>query len=33
MIYGEKTKKMSEKPIVLMPEDVQRILGKDAQRT
>lgn len=24
---------MSEKPIVLMPEDVQRILGKDAQRT
>jgi archaeal chaperonin len=24
---------MSEKPVVLMPEDVQRILGKDAQRT
>jgi len=23
---------MTEKPIVLMPEDVQRILGKDAQR-
>ncbi len=23
---------MSDKPIVLMPEDVQRILGKDAQR-
>ncbi len=23
---------MAEKPIVLMPEDVQRILGKDAQR-
>ncbi len=23
---------MSEKPVVLMPEDVQRILGKDAQR-
>ncbi len=24
---------MTEKPIVLMPEDVQRILGKDAQRS
>lgn len=23
---------MSEKPVVLMPEDVQRLLGKDAQR-
>ncbi|MEM3091094.1 MAG: TCP-1/cpn60 chaperonin family protein, partial [Candidatus Pacearchaeota archaeon] len=23
---------MADKPIVLMPEDVQRILGKDAQR-
>ena len=23
---------MSDKPFVLMPEDVQRILGKDAQR-
>lgn len=23
---------MSEKPIVLMPEDIQRIMGKDAQR-
>jgi chaperonin GroEL (HSP60 family) len=23
---------MAEKPVVLMPEDVQRILGKDAQR-
>jgi len=23
---------MSEKPVVIMPEDVQRILGKDAQR-
>ena len=24
--------KMSDKPIVLMPEDIQRIMGKDAQR-
>jgi len=24
--------KMSEKPFVLMPEDIQRIMGKDAQR-
>src|SRR4030066_1092771 len=23
---------MSEKPVVLMPEDIQRIMGKDAQR-
>ena len=23
---------MSDNPVVLMPEDVQRILGKDAQR-
>src|SRR4030042_4730291 len=24
--------KMTDKPIVLMPEDIQRIMGKDAQR-
>src|SRR4030043_244633 len=23
---------MTEKPVVLMPEDIQRIMGKDAQR-
>ena len=23
---------MSDKPVVLMPEDIQRIMGKDAQR-
>jgi hypothetical protein len=23
---------MGEKPVVLMPEDIQRIIGKDAQR-
>ena len=23
---------MSEKPVYLMPEDIQRIMGKDAQR-
>jgi len=23
---------MTDKPVVLMPEDIQRIMGKDAQR-
>jgi len=23
---------MSDNPVVLMPEDIQRIMGKDAQR-
>ena len=23
---------MTDKPMVLMPEDIQRIMGKDAQR-